>query len=613
MATMLDGRIYRMSLIIPALALLVLAFSLTAQPRALHSALSPIAFNGAAVNSTMRDLALEYPNRTAGSRSDEQVATQVADGLRRSGFTVSTDQFDGEAVHGERVLENVVATRAGSATGVGSVVIIAPRDGPGVAGMSGTAMLMELGRVLGGEALGRQIVLASVSGAQGSAGAIRLAERLPRPVDAVIVLGDVASAHRAQPLIVPWGAGGLIAPARLRNTLSAPLASQAGIHAGAPHLLSQLAHLAFPLTVSQQGPFNARGIPAVELSFSGERGPSASGRALGAGSLGGIGQAVLAAITALDSGRAVGPPSADVLFDGELVPSWAISLFVLALIVPVLLVLIDGLARARRRRYPVGPALLAVLAAAAPFLCAGLVLVIGKALGALRSPPGATGPGAVPLSGGGIAVMAVALLAGLGGGVITYAVFSWLTAAHTAASEREDGRAPRPPGVRASRTRTADRPDDGTAVAMGLVLAVVALLLWYEDPLAAALLVPALHLWLWGVDSDLAVPGGAWTRSVVLALGAVPTAAVAFFYAHSLGFGAWQLAYEAVLMLAGHVVSWVAAVEWALVLGCLLTAVVLVVAAARRPEPVADPITVRGPLGYAGPGSLGGTKSALRR
>jgi hypothetical protein len=609
MATMLDGRIYRMSLIIPALALLVLAFSISAQPGGLHSALSPIAFNGAAVNTTMRDLALEYPGRTPGSRSDQRVATEVSDSLDHDGFTVSTDRFAAQTGHGQTVLQNVVATRAGSATGEGSVVVIAPRDEPGVAGMSGTAMLMELGRVLGGEALDRPIVLASVSGAQGAVGARRLAARLPRPVDAVIVLGDVASTRHTQPLIVPWGTSNVIAPARLRNTLSAALSGQSRIRPAALHLLSQLAHLAFPLTVSEQGPFVAQGIPAIDFSLSGERGPSASGSAVGAGKLGGIGQGVLAAITALDSGRSVGVPTDDILFDGQIVPSWAIAGFVLSLIVPVLLVLIDGLARARRRRYPVVPALAAVLGAAAPFLCAGLVLVIGDALGAFISPPGPTDPGAVPLSGGGIAVMAVALLAGLGGGVVTYAVFVWVSALHDARPSREE---PRAPSARASR-RGPDRPDDGTAVAMGLVLVVVALLLWYANPLAAALLVPALHMWIWGVDSDLAIPGGAWTRSVMVVLGAIPTAAVVVFYGHALGFGAGQLAYEAVLLLAGHIVSWVAAVEWAIVLGCMVTAVVLIVAHARRPEPAVAPVTVRGPLSYAGPGSLGGTKSALRR
>ncbi|HET9123524.1 MAG TPA: hypothetical protein VFN65_01415 [Solirubrobacteraceae bacterium] len=602
---MLDGRIYRMSLIIPALALLVLAFSLTPQPAGLHSALSPIAFNGTAVNSSMRELALQYPSRRPGSAGDRHIAATVGGALGRSGFSVSTDRF----VEGRRVLENVVASRAGSATGSGAVVVVAPRGQPGVAGLSGTAMLMELASVLGGQALQRPVVLASVSGGAGSVGALRLAAQLPRPVDAVVVLGDVASTPRVQPVLIPWGGVPSIAPPRLRNTLSSALAVQARVHAAVPRVLSQLAHLAFPFTVSAQGPFIAQGLPAIDLSFSGERGPRPGGRAVAAGALGGIGQGVLEAVSALDKGRSVGTPSGDVVFDGEIVPSWAISGFVLALIVPMLLVLVDGLARARRRRHPIGHALLAVGSAAVPFLCAGLVLVIGNAVGAMSAPPGPAAPGAAHPSAGAIAIMAVALLAGLGGGLITRSGFERVGARQ---AERPTSEGPRPASVRGPR-RVPDRPADGTAIAMGLVLVVVALLLWYEDPLAAALVVPALHLWIWGVDSELAMPGGAWVRSVMLALGVLPVVALVLFYGDALGFGPGQLAYEAVVLLAGHVVSWLVAVEWALVLGCLVTAVVLVVAEARRPEPAAAPVTVRGPLGYAGPGSLGGTKSALRR
>jgi hypothetical protein len=53
---------------------------------------------------------------------------------------------------------------------------------------------------------------------------------------------------------------------------------------------------------------------------------------------------------------------------------------------------------------------------------------------------------------------------------------------------------------------------------------------------------------------------------------------------------------------------------YSLLLACLLAAVLVAMrsrpAAAEPGEPV---ITMRGPLTYAGPGSLGGTESALRR
>jgi hypothetical protein len=48
-------------------------------------------------------------------------------------------------------------------------------------------------------------------------------------------------------------------------------------------------------------------------------------------------------------------------------------------------------------------------------------------------------------------------------------------------------------------------------------------------------------------------------------------------------------------------------------MGCVLTAAAVLVALARQPRPEEVPVTVRGPVGYAGPGSLGGTESALRR
>jgi hypothetical protein len=54
-------------------------------------------------------------------------------------------------------------------------------------------------------------------------------------------------------------------------------------------------------------------------------------------------------------------------------------------------------------------------------------------------------------------------------------------------------------------------------------------------------------------------------------------------------------------------------IEWSLVAGCVASVIALLVRAARRTEPEEAPVTIRGPVTYAGPGSLGGTKSALRR
>ena len=601
--TVLDPRIYRMSLLLPALALLVLAFSLTAQPGARQSSLAPGAFDGANVAGGMRALQTDFPHRAAGSPGDGRVAgvVQTSLGASQSGFSVSRDTYVGHTAHGERALVDVEATRPGISSGEGAIVVVAPRNAPGRAGASATAMLLELGRVLGGETLQRTVVLASVDGVQG---ARHLAQTLRGPVDAVIVLGDVAGTRAHAPVVIPWSAQERLAPTELRNTLAAAFTSETGARAGAPDLLSQLGHLAFPLTLSAQAPFADRGLAAVELSMSGERGPSAGEPVGGAGRLGAVGRAVVSTVTAFDGAGPVPAPSAYVIVAGQIVPTWAVALFVLALILPVALTTIDGLARARRRRYPLGHALQAVLAAASPFLAAGIVIVLGGVVGALPVSPDALAPGAVAPSGGAIAVMAVAVLAALGCAAAARPLWARLL-------RREDPAAATDAGSRDTRASGADRVWSGTAAATLLVMCVVAVALWIADPFAAALIVPALHLWLWALDCDLALPAPA--RAALLVLGAVPTAGLVLFYAHTLGFAPPGLAWEAVLLLSGHAISWVAAIEWSLALGCLLSAAGLVASRVRAAEPLAPAVTVRGPVGYAGPGSLGGTKSALRR
>ena len=67
------------------------------------------------------------------------------------------------------------------------------------------------------------------------------------------------------------------------------------------------------------------------------------------------------------------------------------------------------------------------------------------------------------------------------------------------------------------------------------------------------------------------------------------------------------------LLIAGGQIGLFAAAAWSVVLGCLVSVVGLAVRIQRQPRPEDVPVTVRGPVSYAGPGSLGGTESALRR
>jgi hypothetical protein len=72
--------------------------------------------------------------------------------------------------------------------------------------------------------------------------------------------------------------------------------------------------------------------------------------------------------------------------------------------------------------------------------------------------------------------------------------------------------------------------------------------------------------------------------------------------------GAWYV----FLLVTGHHIGLYSVVVAAVVAVCFAAAIAIAIA--RRPEPrsVAGP-RVRGPGGYAGPGSLGGTDSALTR
>jgi hypothetical protein len=116
---------------------------------------------------------------------------------------------------------------------------------------------------------------------------------------------------------------------------------------------------------------------------------------------------------------------------------------------------------------------------------------------------------------------------------------------------------------------------------------------------------------MWIVVPDVRLPAPAMALLLVAGL-ALPVL-VAVEYVTTLGLGPLAAAWSAVLLVAGGGIGFVSVVEWSVFAGCVISVVLIAIRAARedRPEPV--PVTVRGPITYAGPGSLGGTESALHR
>jgi len=606
---MLDPQIYRTGLMVVALAVIMVAFSLGNQAAPLGATLTPDAFNGAAAYATMGSLAAQYPDRRPGSAADQSIATFVQQSFANDGLQVQRSVFSADTVDGPREIQTVTGTLAGLTPG--AIVIVAHRDSThsgAVADMSGTAVLLELAQLLSAQTQQRSIVLASTSASVGAAGAAQLARSLPQPVDAVIVLGDMAGTDVRTPIVVPWSDSTLLAPPLLRNTVAQAVQQQTGLAVGDESLGGQLLHLAFPLAASEQRPFAAGGEPAVLVSASGARVPDAEERT-SQGQIGGFGRAVLQTVSALEAaGTTVPAPSSYLRWQGKLIPEWAVRLIVLALIAPVLGATIDGLARVRRRGHRVARWTLWVLSACIPFALAVLAVVALRMVGLINiAPPGPIGGDALTLGG-----RAVAILIGLGLLIVASAVGVWKFGRRMwsgldapPATEPEDGRA------RRRRTMTDDAASPGAAAALLLVLCGVTLVIWLENPYAAALMVVALHAWLWivGPEERVRTP---WAVALLL-VGLVPGVLAALYYATVMGLGPAAAAWNAVLMLAGGDFGVTAALEWSIVLGCVVSLALMIIRMARQPRPAQEPVTVGGPISYAGPGSLGATKPAIRR
>ena len=618
---MFNGRIYRAAFV-PLLFVLVIAgFSLAGRGAPLSSTFAPDAFDGARAFADLQALAKRFPDRRPGSAADNELAAYVAQTLRGlgapptqtssnsgesnagtatsatvgGGFQVSTHQLHAQTIDGARTLTTVVAQRPGS-TGESPIAIVAHRDAAGhgeAAELSGTAALLELAHVFSHSETRRMIVLVSTSGGSGGyGGAADFAQHGPRPLDATIVLGDLAGNVARRPFVLPYSSAPGTAPESLQLTLDGAISGEVGANSGTPSVPAQLAHLAFPLATGEQAPLNAAGVPSVLVQVSGVRGPAPS-EGVSETRLQNFGSAALSAIYALDEGANLPAPSASrLLFGRNALPNWAVRLLVLTLLLPPLLAGVDALARLRRRREPVARWMLWTLTAGLPFFGGALFAILLGALGIVAAPPGQLPAASLSADGSASAAVLSTVL------VLVLALLAW------------------PLLVR--RMALPVRPaTDSAGLAALLVLLMVALLTWLFNPFACLLLVPALHLWLLVISPT--PQSGARGRVVALATvlaGLLPLVLLLVVYARELGLGLGGLAQSIVLALTGGQIGLFGALVWSTALGCLLAVLLRVLA--RAPAGAVGPqewveVSTRGPVSYAGPGSLGGTKSALPR
>lgn len=607
---MLDPRIYRASFLPVLLALLVVAFALQDRPRPIGTTVAPDAFTGRAALTLLDDLAHDYPDRRPGSPDDEALARRVAGSLRKAlqptgvvatAPVVSVKQVRGRTIDGTRDLTNVIATRPGR-PGAG-IVIVAHRDAAArgsKAELSGTAALITLAQIVGSGRLRRTITFVSTSGGSGgAAGAKAAIDALPARPDAVLVLGDLASVNTSRPFVVPFSAGTGVAPVQLRRTVEASVRATAGVDPGGYRAVVQWARQAFPLTVGEQGAFGRAGLPAVLLSATGERGPAPDAR-ISQARLEGFGRAALRTIIALDNGPTIGGgPSGSIQTARKILPGGAIRLLGGALMLPVLLVAIDGFARARRRREPVGRRLAWVAATIMPFTLTAAFAVVLALVGLIDPAPRLAVPAGALTPDGAATAACVALL--------LIFLLGWLLV--------------RPLALRLA--GVADGIGDSSAapaVATLLVLCLLAVLVWVLNPFAAVLLAPALHLWLLGVTPDWRWPRG--VRLLAVLAGLIPFLLVALIDVRGLDYSFTQTLWQAVLLIAGGQIGPLTWLLWTGIAGCAVCAGIVALHPGERPPQgprgagtgSGTPVgSIRGPGGYAGPGSLGAVGSGYRR
>lgn len=588
----MDVRIYRAAFLPALLALILVMFSFESRPAPLTSTLAPDAFDAVGAFGNLTDLANRYPDRRPGSNGDASLAGAIASRFRSLGLETSTDRFTGKVDGSSTSMTNVAGVLSGQRDR--QVVVLAHRDAssrPGASSAASTAMLLALASALSDAHHTRTIVFVSTDGGTAnSAGTRRFAEHYPDrgKIDGILVLEDVAAAHSKRPYVVPWSTGGERAPLQLARTADAAVARESGANAGSESSFGQFLRQAWPLTLREQGPLVEHGLHAITLTARGELPLRPQADTLARVSrerLLEFGKAALSTVLAVDAAPAIASSPRTFLVSGRrLVPGWTIGLLALALLAPAVAAAVDAFARARRRKLPVGRWARWALAAGLPFLATLAATSVFRFAGWL---PDSASDALSPASRPSFAESAPPLA-----GLAAVFILAWLFL--------------RPVAI--GRTRGLGRPEGPeVAVAIAFVLSLELVLLWMINPLATLLIVPAAHLCLLSclpeVPRRSLLVGGTIGAALLFPL------LVCLYYGARLGLGLDPTRYALLLLAGGN--SFFQAIAGSLVAGALVSTVSM--ALARKGSKNRTDITVRGPRTYAGPGSLGGTQSALRR
>jgi hypothetical protein len=483
----INARLYRASLLVLLLPLLIVAFSIT-RPAALPAPLLPPNFDGAATAELATEFATHFPDRAPGGPGSLGAGQWFREQLAPYGLPVTSDTWEAHVPGLGRVrLRNLWAVAGGQSSD--AIVVLAHRDdtgaGPGANDdASGTAALVELARGFsqaGTPAAQRVrsahtiVFLSTDGGSFGGLGALRFAEHSPFHVVATVNLDAIAG--RGPPRIVITGDTPRSPAAALVETAAKRVLEQTGSAPRRAGFLPQLIDLGFPFTLYEQGPFVARGIPAITLTTAGERPPAAftdRASSLDTAKLTALGRAAQELVGSLDQGLELAQGTTTYVWAGDrIVRGWAIELLFFGLLIPYMVAVVDLFAHCRRRGIALLPAVRSLRSRLGFWLYIGVAFAAFRLLGAW--PSGAPRPPnpAVASSGDWPALALLSL------GVVSLA--GWIVARHRLVPRRPVG------------------PDERLAgeTAALLGLGVVALLVLATNPFALIFFLPAMHAWLW--------------------------------------------------------------------------------------------------------------------
>jgi Peptidase family M28 len=319
------------------------------------------------------------------------------------------------------------------------------------------------------------VFLSTDGGAFGGLGALRFAERSPFHVVATINLAAIGG--RSPPRIVITGDTPRSPAAALVETAAKRVLEQTGQRPRRASFVDQLIDLGFPFTLYEQGPFVARGIPAITVTTAGELPPDPfTDRAatLDETRLAQMGRATQELVGSLDQGLELAQGTTTFVWAGDrIVRGWAIELLLVALLIPFFVAAVDLFAHCRRRGIALLPAARSLRSRLLFWLFIGLAFAVFDLLGAWPS-GAARPPNPLLASSGNWPMLALAAL------VIVGAV-AWVFARQRLVPRREIG---------------SDEKLAGETIAL-LGLGIVALLVLATNPYALIFFLPALHAWLW--------------------------------------------------------------------------------------------------------------------